>query len=100
MPAADLQLGAVDDDAAAPTVLVDLADVSRRDEGRAVDADKSCRGPLLLEGGERDAHEVRAGGGVQPRVVTLGLDPADVAAGDEAGDPAELDRDGLRVLGR
>ena len=57
-----------------------------------MDADKSCRGPLLLEGGERDAHEVRAGGGVQPRVVTLGLDPADVAAGDEAGDPAELDR--------
>ena len=36
--------------------------------------------------------EVAAVGGVQPRVVALRLDVADLGARHEAGDPAELDR--------
>ena len=95
MPAADLELGGADDDTAPPVVHPDFADMRERDEGAAVDAHESVLAPLLLEGGQRDSHQVAAVLGVQSGVVPLGLRIADLAAADEPCDAPQLDRDGL-----
>ena len=60
-----------------------------------MDAHEAVLGPPLLEHAERHPHEVRAGLGVQPGVVAVGLRVADLAAGDEPGDAAQLDGDRL-----
>ena len=56
-----------------------------------MDPDEARAGPVLLELGQRDPHQVAVVGGVQPGVVTLGLDVADLGDRHEAGDAASLD---------
>src|SRR5690606_22427535 len=69
----------------------EFTDVAEGDQVAAVDADEAAGAPALLEGGQRDPHQVAAAGGVQPGVVALGLHVGDVVHGHEAGDPAEFD---------
>src|SRR5690606_16486976 len=95
MPPTHLELGPLDDDDEPAPFEADLLDVVGRDEGGPVDADESGRLPTLLERVERDADEVRTGRGVQACVVALCLRETDLAAVDEPGHSAELDRDGL-----
>ena len=98
VPAADGQLRRRRPATRAPAgVDAHLVDVRQRDQQRAVDAHEAGVAPVLLEGGQRGADQVAAVGGVQPRVVALRLGVEHLAARDEPGHAAELDRDGVLV---
>ena len=74
-----------------------LVDVRAGRPACAVDPDEARRRAQRSSSvGERDPDQVAAVGGVQPGVVALGLDVADLARLDEPGHPAELDGDRSR----
>jgi hypothetical protein len=103
VPAADGQHVVAEPHGPPAGVDAHLVDVVQRDQVAAVDPHEAGGCPLLFQRRQRHPHQVAAVAGVQPRVVAVRLDETYVAAVDEPGDPAELDRDRLvagRLLGR
>ncbi len=97
MASADLEFLGADQDADRARVQAEFTYVAQGDQMAAVDADEAPGAPALLQGGQRDAHQMAALVGVQPGVVALGLDMGDLLDGHEAGHAAEFDGYVVRV---